>query len=151
MALKFYKTHSYSLPIKDQVWAMEAFHPQFRVERWRGKNITWAGNITPTTSSESYTIRIIYQLGLPPHVFVLSPALRDGGDGTPTPHTFSGKRLCLYFPEAKEWDSSMAIGKTIVPWTSLWLYFYEVWLATGQWEGGGCHPQGGPKKEGTEV
>lgn len=28
----------------------------------------------------------------------------------------------------------------IVPWTSLWLYFFEDWLATDEWKGGGKHP-----------
>ena len=34
----------------------------------------------------------------------------------------------------------MWIADTILPWTSLWLYFYELWHATGQWLGGGEHP-----------
>jgi hypothetical protein len=31
----------------------------------------------------------------------------------------------------------MMIATTIIPWLALWLYYYEVWLATGHWEGGG--------------
>lgn len=31
----------------------------------------------------------------------------------------------------------MLIANTIVPWTSEWLFYYEIWLATGQWHGGG--------------
>ncbi|MGH8092034.1 MAG: hypothetical protein ACREIF_00990 [Chthoniobacterales bacterium] len=31
----------------------------------------------------------------------------------------------------------MRLADTIVPWTSRWLYFYEIWLATGEWMGGG--------------
>ncbi|MDY0295864.1 MAG: hypothetical protein RB296_00975 [Acidobacteriota bacterium] len=33
----------------------------------------------------------------------------------------------------------MIIAKTIVPWASEWLIFYELWLATGEWLGGGIH------------
>lgn len=29
----------------------------------------------------------------------------------------------------------MSIADTIVPWTSLWLHHYEIWLATGIWCG----------------
>lgn len=35
----------------------------------------------------------------------------------------------------------MRIANTILPWTSLWLYYYEIWLGTGKWEGGGDHPE----------
>jgi hypothetical protein len=31
----------------------------------------------------------------------------------------------------------MKIATTIIPWLSLWLYYYEVWHATGEWMGGG--------------
>jgi hypothetical protein len=27
-----------------------------------------------------------------------------------------------------------------VPWLLLWLSFYELWLITGEWHGGGVHP-----------
>jgi len=35
----------------------------------------------------------------------------------------------------------MPIAKTIIPWTSLWLYFFGDWLITGEWNGGGEHPK----------
>jgi hypothetical protein len=34
----------------------------------------------------------------------------------------------------------MYIHESIVPWTSLWLYYYEIWHATGEWLGGGHDP-----------
>jgi hypothetical protein len=34
----------------------------------------------------------------------------------------------------------MWIAHTIIPWSVLWFYFFEGWLATGEWEGGGEHP-----------
>lgn len=139
------------MPLSGQVGAMLESCPQFRVVRWRGPEVSWLGDITPTASSEKYQVRITYRLGLPPQVYIVSPELQNAPDGTPTPHTYPGKRLCLYFPEAKEWDSSMAIGRTMVPWAALWLYFYEVWLATGKWEGGGKHPAVGGEHEGDTV
>jgi len=33
------------------------------------------------------------------------------------------------------------VATTIVPWTSLWLRHYEVWHVTGEWWGGGEHPE----------
>ena len=42
----------------------------------------------------------------------------------------------------------MKIALTIVPWLSLWLFYYEVWRATGTWYGGGTHPtEYDPKEE----
>jgi hypothetical protein len=34
----------------------------------------------------------------------------------------------------------MPIADTIIPWTSEWLFFYELWLASGEWHGGGHDP-----------
>jgi hypothetical protein len=31
----------------------------------------------------------------------------------------------------------MLVATTIMPWLLLWLTFYELWLATGVWLGGG--------------
>jgi hypothetical protein len=35
----------------------------------------------------------------------------------------------------------MLYTETIVPWISEWLMYYELWLSTGEWLGGGIHPQ----------
>ena len=32
------------------------------------------------------------------------------------------------------------IADTIVPWAQEWLYYYEIWLATNEWCGGGHIP-----------
>lgn len=34
----------------------------------------------------------------------------------------------------------MWLVDSVLLWASLWLFFYEVWLATGDWLGGGEHP-----------
>jgi hypothetical protein len=31
----------------------------------------------------------------------------------------------------------MLLADSIVPWASEWLFFYEFWLVTGEWDGGG--------------
>lgn len=53
---------------------------------------------------------------------------------------YGQKTLCLYRPSKNEWDSPMSLADTVLPWTSLWLFYYEIWLATGEWLGGGEHP-----------
>jgi hypothetical protein len=92
-----------------------------------------------TPLSTEYTVAIELSVGLLPKVRILRPALkiRDGASCLPHFYTESGT-LCLH--EAHEWNSLLYVADCIVPWTSLWLYFYEIWFLTGSWEGGGTHP-----------
>lgn len=47
-------------------------------------------------------------------------------------------KICLHL--GHEFNASQLIAECIVPWAVEWLYFYELWLATGEWCGGGKHP-----------
>lgn len=102
---------------------------------------TWTGLVKPSGMSDEYQVKVVYRLGEAPQVWVLSPELRDRPDGTPIPHVYPGPRPCLYLPRSGEWHPGMFIADTIIPWTSLWLYYYEVWHATGEWLGGGILPK----------
>src|ERR1019366_2576583 len=55
-----------------------------------------------------------------------------------------GFSLCLYDPRENQWSPEDFIADTILPWTSEWLYFFEGWMLTDRWEGGGNHPM--PRK-----
>lgn len=70
-------------------------------------------------------------------MWVLSPALfcRPGADRIP--HMYNQERLCLYMPGSGEWAGDMSLGHTVIPWISVWLFYYELWHATGEWLGGG--------------
>ena len=46
----------------------------------------------------------------------------------------------LYLYYGDEFNLSMYISDTIVPWAVEWLFYYEVWLRTGKWQGEGIHP-----------
>jgi hypothetical protein len=74
-------------------------------------------------------------------VFIEEPDLTMLADGRKLPHVYEQKppRLCLYMPRTCEWTSSARIDETIVPWTALWLFYFEEWLASGNWKGGGEH------------
>lgn len=127
-----------------QVMRMTICHPQLKPS-WRGTRATWTGLLQPSAASGEYRVRVDYRLGDSPKVSVLSPPLRRREDGGPIPHVYPGNRPCLYLPRSGEWDPNMFIAETIVPWTALWLLYYEGWLATGEWLGGGQHPD--PKLE----
>ena len=98
----------------------------------------------PTPLSRDYSLRLTYRRGDPPHVRVLSPSVPDLADGHgPVPHLYERNhpvRLCLYLPRTREWGPERSLARTIVPWSVDWLFYFEIWLATGDWNGGGEHP-----------
>ncbi len=108
------------------------------------------GQISPTTISSTYTFTLNYRLQSRPRVRIIEPKLEKPGGRNP-PHLFSDGSLCLYYPKHYEWKPTMLIGETIIPWTSLWLFYYEVWLATGTWFGKGVHPTSNKKRDHTPL
>ncbi|MBL0388494.1 hypothetical protein JJB07_17975 [Tumebacillus sp. ITR2] len=142
---KFPRAKFISLALQDMV--LRARFASFKVVQRSHQLITWEGEIQPTDISEIYRVKIEYsQKEYAPKVWVVSPQLRSRGDDK-IPHTYPGKRLCLYLPRTGEWSRDQLIAETFVPWTSLWLYYYEMWHATGQWLGGGVHHEGGEKSD----
>jgi len=62
-------------------------------------------------------------------------------EGRDLPHVYSSHppELCLYLPGAFEWSRQDRLDLTIVPWTALWLFYFEEWLWSDDWKGGGMH------------
>lgn len=138
MAHNFQRPRSFSLG--QQVAGMEAMWPQFQRQHWSASQVIWKGYLQPLEICNNYCVLISYKLQESPNVHVVSPKLEARQNGTPIPHVYPGNRLCLYFPGLGEWHPTKMLSHTIVPWTSLWLYYYEVWHATGNWKGGGVMP-----------
>jgi hypothetical protein len=130
------------LPLGQQVIRMKLEWPEFKGVIRRGE-ANWVGQITPTKMSDTYTIRVTYQAPRRPVVEVITPALRSLPNKR-IPHRFSGGDLCLHLHG--QWTANQFIANTIIEWTALWLFFYEVWLITGEWEGEGHEPEAGKKK-----
>jgi hypothetical protein len=84
-----------------------------------------------------------YLQGEAPDAFIDAPDLRALSAGRRIPHLYQQKptRLCLYLPRTFQWQPWMRIDQTIVPWTVLWLYYFEEWLDSDEWKGGGEHPE----------
>lgn len=122
--------------LAQQAFALHASFPEARADL-SPKRLVWRGTITPTPLSRSYPIRITYRMGQFPEVRGLGPAL-EARPGASIPHVFSNGALCLHLED--EWSSDMLIVHTTIPWTSEWLFNYEIWLATGTWYGGGEWP-----------
>jgi len=110
--------------------------------RVRQGELTWEFDARPSPLSRSYRLRIRFKRYGSPDVIVLSPDITELAAGRYLPHVYSTKpvRLCLHFPSHDEWTLDKSIAETIVPWAYLWLMYFEHWLATGEWQGGGKHP-----------
>lgn len=111
--------------------------------------LTWRGVIAPTPLSRSYNVTIVYDEHQSPKITVSGPSLRELSKSN-FPHKYDIDlkrnivRVCLYMPY--ELDYNKPFAETLVPWTAEWLFHYEIWLATGQWCGGGQHPANGLKR-----
>ena len=103
-----------------------------------GNHLKWKGNVQPTPSSVIYSVEIEYLVGQSrPNVRVVNPELVDSKPMSLT-HRFKDGSLCLHTRE--QWTADKYVAEFIVPWIPVWLVYYEGWLITGEWEGGGVHP-----------
>lgn len=118
---------------------MRIVWPRFRCQVRQGSLIC-CGSLRPVDISDNYNIRLEYQVGLRPKVWVDGlPAREAKPSGKLIPHRYADGTICLYY--GNEWTSDKVIAQTIMPWLLEWLFFYEGWLATGEWQGGGIHPE----------
>lgn len=107
--------------------------PGFRYARQNGAAV-WRGTLQPRESSPRYRVVIEYRQGKVPKVRVTWPPLPPT-----TPHLYADRTLCLYWPSEWRWGRDQVIAETILPWAALWLYYYELWLDTGEWLGPSSH------------
>jgi hypothetical protein len=151
--------------IDDQIVAMESQWSNFSLKE-RGKNeALWEGVLAP--DKREHVVRISYRApaiielftlrDIQPRVQVIKPMLEQHPDYEegPIPHVYWSERypkfpyLCLFSPSGAEWTPDDLLAHTTVFWAAEWLYFYEGWLLTKKWRGGGRHPgrvQGGVKQ-----
>lgn len=115
------------------------------------RGLVWDCLIRPTPLSREYAVHIAFREGRNPKVWVCAPNLLELSNGRTIPHTYrreekgghrtvDGTQLCLYLPAADEWTPRKLIAATIIPWIYLWLFYFEDWLFSGEWTGGGVHP-----------
>jgi len=132
------------IPLFKQLINLKAEYPGSSSEI-KGNTLEWCGKIRPTALSEEYDVLVRYKLGKAPESWVFGENLKKL-DSPDFPHNFEidrdkkRVRMCLYYPRNDEWNPEQYISKTIIPWSVEWLYYYEVWLSTGKWHGGGIHP-----------
>jgi hypothetical protein len=100
--------------------------------------LIWECEFRPNPLSQPYKIRLVYRNNEKPQIYVTSGKL-GRGKLSKLPHVYSSdeQSLCLHYPSEKSWTPAINIADTIIPWAAEWLYHYEIWLVTGEWNGGG--------------
>lgn len=94
--------------------------------------------------SHRYSLEIIKDPGRPVEIWLSGDALRKCADLRTIPHIYDSNEashkvmLCLSY---KDWKPSQAYTDTLIPWAMEWILHFEAWLYTGEWNGGGKHPQ----------
>jgi hypothetical protein len=143
--------------IAEQIWAMEYQWPDCKLVEQVGQTAVWEGVLAP--DKRRHLVRVRYRVPLAienltllqvqPRVQVINPQLErhwDYDEG-PIPHVYVNDNdrslpyLCLFDPTTREWDVDDLIAQTTIFWAWEWLYFYEAWLVTKKWQGGGRHFQ----------
>lgn len=128
--------------------AMQAFNLKQRFSesdcRLDHHKLVWQGKIQPTPLSRLYSIKVICRdLYSRPKVILHGNNIM-GIERQDFPHHFAINKekmeveLCLHMPY--EFNHTQLISDTIILWAQEWLFFYEIWLATGEWRGGGHTP-----------
>ena len=104
----------------------------------------WEFNAKPSTFSKIYRVLLIWDFKLlSPKVFILNDELHQISKSRNIPHLYDRDKiqLCLHYPSFKEFRADMPLCLSLIPWTYLWLSYYEEWLFSDEWKGGGKHPE----------
>jgi hypothetical protein len=124
--------HVHSLTTAQQAFGLRAVFPEAKL-RLGPRDLTWIGSLRPSELSNPYTTKINYRLGRYPTVRILKPAITDAEEFVP--HSYNNGTLCVH--DDRQWQPSMLIVDTFLPWTVEWLWHWEIFQATGEWFGDG--------------
>ena len=103
----------------------------------KGGCLQCRGSVRPTPLSDTYSVSIQYRMGDRPKVLLPGGQLKRRIAEETIPHTYADDEPCLYYPGAREWRPDMKIAESVIGWLAHWLHYYEIWLASGEWLGGG--------------
>lgn len=141
--------------IEDQIRAMADQWPGFKLTHQHERAARWEGTLAP--DKRPHLVRVEYRApivienvtsyDIQPLVQVLDPVLEQHEDYEegPIPHVYWRRKeprfpyLCLFSAELGQWSAEDLIAHTTIFWANEWLLFYEGWLVTKKWRGGGRH------------
>jgi hypothetical protein len=113
--------------------------PNLEVIKTKGNSFEVIIKLCPTIVSKSYDVKICYDKYSGVDVYVINEKLEVAKNRKKLPHVYSHpeQKLCLFSWKKRQWTKEKLISTTIIPWASEWLEFYELWLISGKWLGGG--------------
>lgn len=120
--------------LAQQAFALRSVYPDSTV-RLGPSSLLWRGRLKPSGLSEQYLTEVSLQMGQQPIVNIIEPVLTPDDQGR-LPHIWEDGSLCL--KTAGQWTTNMLLVDTTVPWSSEWLFHYEMWKGTGVWFGDGA-------------
>jgi hypothetical protein len=120
------------LSLPQQAFALKSVYAG--TVRLRPSGLSWRGQLKPSELSGQYLTEVSLGAGQNPVVNVIEPALRPDERGR-LPHIWEDGSLCLN--TAGQWSPNMLLVDTVIPWSSEWLFHYEIWKGTGIWFGDG--------------
>jgi hypothetical protein len=100
--------------------------------------LVWRGPVVPISGGRPFTLEVHAARGRErPKVWVRTPRLVSEPGTRLPPHCFKDESLCLdrLGDEHGCWSDGMPLAESIVLWACEWCFFYEAWLATGEWLG----------------
>jgi len=125
-----------TIGIREQGAWIRSKYPAFQYKVTRGF-LHSRGELQPTPVSHIYGVEVLYRVGNWPKALVPGRQLQPLEPGGKIPHTYGPVEPCLFYPSVQAWRSDMKLADTLIPWLCVWLAFYEMWRATGEWYGGG--------------
>lgn len=124
--------------------------PGSSLEFLQGRALRFSFKLAPSAMSRVYRCSLKLYPAKSPELFVLDPDPRILAAGRVLPHVYphsgAGTKLCLWLPRAHQWTAQMRLDETYLPWAAEWLDYFEEWLVTDEWTGGGEHPDTRPKR-----
>lgn len=134
----------------DQMIALKVSYPSSMCEIKHGTLWWFSKGVRPTPLSKEYSVLMTYRIGSLPKIRVFGDELQNL-DAEDFPHKYlidpnnQWVEICLY-RYAFEFSRYKLLANTVIPWIVEWLFYYEIWLTTGEWLGGGEHPQSGKRR-----
>lgn len=126
------------IPALTQLETIKEAFPEAKITKIQRGHYEVIVPLNPKNISRTYDVKIAFtEFGA--KIYVVNEVLKVAEQRKKLPHVYDHKaqQLCLYSISNKEWSSRQLIVKTIIPWASEWLFYYELWLISGDWLGGG--------------
>lgn len=139
-----FRTKARRLSLAQQACILKQRHPESVCRIRQGSLYCRIDELRAYDCSHHYSLEIIKYPGRPVEIWLSGNVLRKCADLKMIPHIYDFNEanhkvmLCLSY---KDWQPSQAYTDTFIPWAMEWIFYFEVWLYTGEWSGGGKHPQ----------